>query len=44
MGFYVHKDMNFVITERREDAAKLGAQLGGDFKIEAGALPGAYEI
>ena len=43
VGFYVHTDMNFVITERRENGSKASAYLNGDFKMEAAALPGAYE-
>lgn len=43
VGFYVHTDMDFVVTERREDAAQLRTAMSGSFKIEAGALPGAYD-
>lgn len=44
MGFYVHTDMNFVVTERREDAPNSTTYLlDGDLKMDAGALQGAYE-
>lgn len=39
VGFYVHTDMNFVVTERREKAD----QADSDVKFEAHALAGAYE-
>jgi hypothetical protein len=41
VGFYVHKNMDFVISERVEDegAAVATEQWGGD----AGAIDGAYE-
>lgn len=40
VGFYVHTDMNFVATERRE---KAGLEREGMYKGEAIALPGAYD-
>ena len=39
VGFYVHTDMNFVMTERRE-----GIPHGdSNVRVEAHALAGAYE-
>lgn len=36
--------MDFVVTDRREDAPNSGTYLlDNDFKIEAGALPSAFE-
>ena len=43
VGFYVHTDMNFVITERREDNAKVDAQDHENFGFHAAALPGAED-
>ena len=42
VGFYVHTDMNFIVTERK-DADNIYADLNGSTKIDASALPGAYE-
>ena len=44
VGFYVHEDMNFVMTERHDGASKVNPALNGDFQVEAGALPGAFEV
>lgn len=43
VGFYVHTDMNFVVTERRDESSKGDALLNPDFKMEAAALPGVQE-
>ena len=43
VGFYVHTDMNFVVTERREDGMKVDWAANGDVKMDAHALAGAYE-
>ena len=44
VGFYVHDDMNFVISERRDGASKTNPALNDDFEVEACALPGAFEV
>lgn len=42
VGFYVHTDMNFVVTERREDVPNSDTFLfEPTFDLEATALPGA---
>lgn len=43
VGFYVHSDMNFVVTERKEDSSDVFTQLNGGSHIEVAALPGAYD-
>lgn len=43
VGFYVHTDMNFIITERKDDEKSARPQFNGSVKLEANALPGAYE-
>lgn len=43
VGFYVHTDMNFIITERKDDEKSAIAHLNDSVKLEANALPGAYE-
>ena len=43
MGFYMHDDMNFVVTERKECAAP-EVLLNGDMPFDAGAIAGAYEV
>lgn len=43
VGFYVHTDMNFVVTERKEDEAKAQSHMNGGAKIEVAAIAGAYE-
>jgi len=43
VGFYVHTDMNFIITERKDDENSAAAHLNDGVKLEANALPGAYE-
>ncbi|CAK4030672.1 related to pisatin demethylase (cytochrome P450) [Lecanosticta acicola] len=40
VGFYIHDNMNFVVSERREDAAR-GFET--DTAFDAGAIAGAYE-
>ncbi|KAK0248246.1 hypothetical protein LTR91_017356 [Friedmanniomyces endolithicus] len=42
VGFYVHTDMNFVVTERSSGDQSGLVRLEGD-KVDAGALAGAYE-
>ncbi|KAK3707533.1 hypothetical protein LTR37_012028 [Vermiconidia calcicola] len=44
VGFYVHTDMNFVITERREDNAKADAQDRDNHGFHAAALPGVEDV
>ena len=41
VGFYVHTNMNFVVTERVEDAPR--TRPTNDFHFDGGALPGAYD-
>lgn len=41
IGFYVHTDMNFVVTERKEKAE--GSVDEKIFGTGAAALPGAYD-
>lgn len=43
MGFYVHTDMHFVVTERRQDSKKAPAKLIEGLGGEANALPWAYD-
>ena len=43
VGFYVHTDMNFVVTKRKEDEADDSSAMNGNFKVEAHALGGAFE-
>ncbi|KAK0261126.1 hypothetical protein LTS09_004389 [Friedmanniomyces endolithicus] len=42
VGFYVHTDMDFVVTERSSGDQSALVRLEGD-KVDAGALAGAYE-
>ncbi|KAI5361822.1 Putative cytochrome P450 [Septoria linicola] len=41
VGFYVHHNMNFVVTERKDVAGQ--AEPGQDFAVDAGAIDGAPE-
>ncbi len=42
VGFYVHTDMDFVVTERSSGDQSALVRLEGD-QVDAGALAGAYE-
>jgi hypothetical protein len=47
IGFYIHDNMNFIATERRQDGGKdvldLTSRAGdGVDMVEAGAIGGAY--
>jgi hypothetical protein len=41
VGFYIHTDMNFVVTERQDKAEGSIDEKG--FEVQAVALPGAQE-
>lgn len=41
VGFYVHDNMNFVVTERQEELAKDSTPYQEHF--DAGAIAGAYD-
>ncbi|KAF2720369.1 cytochrome P450 [Polychaeton citri CBS 116435] len=45
IGFYIHRDMKFVITEREKhgDASQQSQTIPRSSELEADALPGAYE-
>ncbi|KAK3071492.1 hypothetical protein LTR53_008537 [Teratosphaeriaceae sp. CCFEE 6253] len=43
VGFYVHTDMNFVVTERSTGDEEKSTHLNGG-TIDAGALAGAYDV
>lgn len=43
VGFYVHTDMDFVVTERRSIADEEHAPTERLPKTEVAALPGAYD-
>lgn len=45
IGFYIHDNMNFVVTERQDDAKKGadGQTMNGGPAMEVAALPGAYD-
>ncbi|KAK4545870.1 hypothetical protein LTR36_002434 [Oleoguttula mirabilis] len=43
VGFYVHTDMNFIITERKDVNESAIAHLNSGIKFDAAALPGAYD-
>lgn len=43
VGFYVHTDMNFVVTERRDLSEKVDSVMAESFRFDAGALAGAQE-
>jgi cytochrome P450 len=43
VGFYVHTDMSFVVTKRNERDWKLDAEMSHGMKLEAHAIPGAFE-
>ncbi|KAI7582451.1 hypothetical protein KC343_g20224, partial [Hortaea werneckii] len=43
VGFYVHTDMNFVVSERRSASGEGYARVDSLPKIEVGALPRAYD-
>jgi hypothetical protein len=38
VGFYIHRDMNFIVTERRTDGEKVAAEVAPDFQLDAGSL------
>lgn len=40
VGFYVHENMNFVVSERKEE---VGAVVNAGLNVDAGAIAGAYE-
>lgn len=42
VGFYVHKNMDFVITERKE-ASSNDVVMNAGLAVDAGAIAGAYE-
>lgn len=41
VGFYVHENMNFVVTKRKEASSDPVMSFGLD--VDAGAIAGAYE-
>jgi hypothetical protein len=46
VGFYVHTDMNFVVTERKDEAEGADGKAGeydAALQFEVAALPGAPE-
>lgn len=43
VGFYVHTDMDFVVTKRSEEGEKPTVLLNGDVTVDAHALGGAFE-
>lgn len=42
VGFYVHENMNFVATERK-DRAEIERSATFEVDVDAGAIAGAYE-
>lgn len=42
VGFYVHENMNFVISERKESTSN-DSMINAGINIDAGAIAGAYE-
>lgn len=44
VGFTVHTNMNFIVTERKSAEQSMDASLNGGTQVDAGALPGAYDI
>jgi hypothetical protein len=44
IGFTVHTDMNFIVTERKTTEQQANeAQAMGGAEYDAGALPGSYD-
>ncbi|KAK6441577.1 hypothetical protein LTR95_002197 [Oleoguttula sp. CCFEE 5521] len=43
VGFTVHENMNFIVTERLSAEKIKESQMSGDAEVDAGALPGSYE-
>lgn len=41
VGFYVHKNMDFVVTERKEAGSNDAVNAG--LAVDAGAIAGAYD-
>jgi hypothetical protein len=43
VGFTVHENMNFIVSERRSPEKAVEVQTNGGIEMDAGALPGSYE-
>jgi len=43
IGFTVHTNMNFIVTERKSTEKSTNGSINGTSLIDAGALPGAYD-
>lgn len=43
VGFTVHTNMDFIVTERKSAEQALETSLNGASQADAGALPGAYD-
>ena len=43
VGFTIHDNMNFIVTERKSAEKVAEVHLNGGALVDAGALPGSYD-